>query len=42
MRWPCVKPELELVEWPCVKPELELVEWPELLDAAVPRGGHQA
>ena len=30
------------MKWPCVTPELELLEWPESLGAAVPRGEHQA
>jgi hypothetical protein len=30
------------VGWRCVAPKLELLEWPGSLDAAVPRGGHQA
>ena len=30
------------MKWPCVTPELELLEWLESLGAAVPRGEHQA
>jgi hypothetical protein len=30
------------VRWRCVTPELEFPEWPQSLDAAVPRGEHQA
>ncbi len=30
------------MRWRCVMPEPEFLEWPEPLDAAVPRGEHQA
>ena len=30
------------MKWLCITPEPEFLEWPEPLDAAVPRGGHQA